>query len=70
MMWKVRCFEVATNTFERKIEITDPRSVENLMDILQDERPARSISEHPYSAAERERGGQLFKQFLSRSQRA
>ena len=61
---------MTTNTFERKIEITDLHSVEKLMDILQDERSIRSISEHPYSAAERERGEQLFKQFLSRSQKS
>lgn len=61
---------MTTNTFEREIEITDPHSVEKLMDILQDERPIRTISEHPYSADERERGVQLFKQFLSRSQRS
>ena len=61
---------MATNTFERKIEITDPHSVEKLMDILQDERQTKYISEHPYSAAERERGEQLFKRFLSRSQRS
>lgn len=61
---------MTTNTFERKIEITDLHSVEKLMDILQDERPTRSISKHPYSAAEREGGEQLFKQFLYRSQRA
>lgn len=70
MMWKVRCFEMATNSFERKIEIIDPHSVEKLIDILQDERTTRSISEHPYSADERERGEQLFKQFLSCSQRS
>ena len=61
---------VATNSFEREIEITDQHSVEKLMDILQDERPTRSISKHPYSVAEREKGEQLFKQFLSRSQRS
>lgn len=61
---------MTTNTFEGKIEITDLHSVEKLMDILQDERPARSISKHPYSAAERERGERLFKRFLCRSQRA
>ena len=61
---------MATNTFERKIEITDPHAVEKLMDILKDERTIRPISEHPYSAAERERGERLFKQFLSRSQRS
>lgn len=61
---------MATNTFERKIEITDLQSAEKLMGILDDNRPIRSISEHPYSASERERGEQLFKQFLSRSQKS
>lgn len=61
---------MATKTFERNFEITDSHSVEKLIDILQDERPTRPISKHPYSVAERERGEQLFKQFLCRLQRS
>ena len=61
---------MSTNTCGRRIEIIDPYSAEKLMDILLDERSTRFISEYPYSVSERERGEQLFKQFLSRSQRA
>ncbi len=58
---------MATSTFDRKIEITDPESVKKLMYITSDDAPSSPLSEHPYSEANRERGVRLLRQCLSRS---
>lgn len=58
---------MATNTFDRKIEIRDPESIEKLVQIMNEDAPKKPLSEHPYTAAERERSEQLLKQCLSRS---
>lgn len=58
---------MATSTFERKIEIFDPESINKLLAIMAKGTAGRPLSEHPYTAAERERSGQLLKQCLSRS---
>ena len=60
---------MATSTFERKIEISDPESIRKLADVMAKETPDRPLSEHPYTAAERERSDQLLRQCLSRSRR-
>lgn len=60
---------MATSTFERKIEISDPESLKKLAKIMDDEAPGRPLSEHPFSDAERNRGEALLKQYLSRSGR-
>lgn len=58
---------MATSTFERKIEISSPESLEKLAKILSDTSQHKPISAAPYSKADRDRGEQLLKQFLSRS---
>ena len=58
---------MATNTFERKIEITDPQSVKKLITVMEKDRPVKSLSDHPYTEKERERSVSLLKQCLSRS---
>lgn len=58
---------MATSTFERKIEITDPESVKKLISIMEKDAPTKSLSDHPYTQAERERSVSLLKQCVSRS---
>ena len=60
---------MATSTFDRKIEITDPESVKKLMYIMSDDAPSAPLSERPYSEADRERGVRLLKQCVSRSRK-
>lgn len=60
---------MATSTFERKIEISDPESVKKLFAIMTKEAPQEPLSTHPYTTAERERSDRLLKQCLSRSRR-
>lgn len=64
-----RAITMATNTFERKIEISDPESVKKLFTIMTKEKPQEPLSTHPYTTAEREKSDQLLKQCLSRSRR-
>ena len=47
---------MATSTFERKIEITDPESVKKLISVIEKEAPAKSLSTKPYTETEREQG--------------
>lgn len=58
---------MATSTFERKIEITDPESIKKLLAVMAEEAPKMPLSEHPYTAAERERSEKLLELCLSRS---
>lgn len=58
---------MATNTFERKIEISDLESMKRLNDLINADMPERPISKHPFSTVERDRSERLLKQFLSRS---
>lgn len=58
---------MATNTFERKIEITNPDARKRLAEIMASEPPERPLSIHPYGTVERERSEDLLKQWLSRS---
>ena len=60
---------MATSTFERKIEITEPESIKKLIAIMTKETPSKPLSKHPYSEADRERSERLLKQCLSRSRR-
>lgn len=59
--------KMATSTFERRIEISSPDSLEKLANILSDENKTKPISAAPYSKVDRDRGEQLLKRFLSRS---
>ncbi len=58
---------MATSTFERKIEITDPQSVKKLITVMEKDAPTKPLSDHPYTQKERERSVLLLKQCLSRS---
>ena len=58
---------MATSTFERKIEIKDPASVQKLVEVMTKDAPKTPFSDHPYTAQERERSLRLFRQCLSRS---
>ena len=57
---------MATNTFERKIEITSPDGLRQLAEVMASKPPKQPISQHPYGTAERERSEDLLKQWLSR----
>ena len=57
---------MATNTFERKIEISSEESLEKIAKILSDETPPSPISVEPYSQKDRNRNEQLLRQLLSR----
>jgi hypothetical protein len=58
---------MATNTFERKIEINDPEAIKKIMDVMEREVPKKPLSTHPYASEERERSERLLRQCLSRS---
>lgn len=58
---------MATNTFERKIEITDTESLKKLVKLMASESPKQPLSNHPFSTADRDRSEDLLKQFLSHS---
>lgn len=57
---------MATNTFERKIELNTMESIKKLADIMKSEAPIKPISAHPFSTTERDRSEKLLKQYLSR----
>lgn len=57
---------MATNTFERKIELNTPESIRKIVDIMKSEAPVKPLSAHPFSATERDRSEKLLKQYLSR----
>ena len=58
---------MATNTFERKIEITSPEGIKRLADMVAEEPSKEPISQQPYGTAERKRSEELLKQWLYRS---
>ncbi len=60
---------MATNTFERKIQINDSKSLKKLAELIASEPPKASLSDHPFSTTERARSDELLKQFLSHSNR-
>ncbi len=60
---------MATSTFERKIEITDPEAVARLAKLMSDETPSNPISRRPFAKEERDRSEALLKQCLLRSRR-
>ena len=39
---------MATNTFERKIELNTPESIKKLADIMKSEAPVKPLSTHPF----------------------
>lgn len=58
---------MATNTFERKIEIQEIESLKKLIDVMSADVPVKPLSQHPFSDAVRDRSDRLLKQCLSRS---
>lgn len=58
---------MSTNTFDRRIAITESKDVERLLDIMQEETPIRPLSEHPYAQEERQRSEALLDGCLRRS---
>lgn len=60
---------MATSTFERKIIIDDPGSLERLEKIMNDNSPKKTISEHPFSYEDRKRGEDLLSRCRLRSPR-
>lgn len=59
--------EMATSTFERKIEISNVDDVKRLIQVLGSDAPKKSLATHPYDSEERKRSELLLKQCLSRS---
>lgn len=57
---------MATNTFDRRIKLNTTESVKRLMKVMQEDAPAKPLSQHPFSSAEREKAEFLLCQFLSR----
>ena len=57
---------MATSTFERKIELTDPESVKKLLAVLAADAPKEKLSEHPFTDTERNRSEKLLKQWVER----
>ena len=52
---------MATSTFERKIVISNPESLQRLERVMYDQTPKKPISEHPFSNEDRKRGEALLK---------
>lgn len=60
---------MATSTFERKIVIDNPESLQRLEKIMADQTPKKPISEHPFSREDRNRGEALLRRCQLRSPR-
>ena len=55
---------MATSTFDRRLEITDPEAVMRLLTL---EPATEPLSKHPITDEEIKRGEELFRTWLSRS---
>lgn len=55
---------MSTNTFERKITLTNDEDVKALMKIVESDIPKQALSEHPFSLNDRLRGEELLKRGL------
>ncbi len=60
---------MATNTFERKIELRDVESVKKLYDVLNSDTSIMNLTKQPFSEADRKRSEKLLSQSLLRSRR-
>lgn len=60
---------MATNTFERKIMITDSNSLEKINRIMSAEAPRKNVTENPFSKKDIDRGEELLKRCQLRSHR-
>lgn len=56
---------MATNTFERKIEIRSEKSINKLAEILSDLNCINPISITPYAQADKDRSERILTEFLS-----
>lgn len=60
---------MATNTFERKIELRDDESIRNLINVVTTDDDRKKLNVQPFSDAERKRSEELLNQSLLRSLR-
>lgn len=60
---------MATSSFERKLEVTDPKAIARLAKIMSDQTPAKPITHSTSSRKERKRCEELLKQCPLRSPR-
>lgn len=60
---------MATSAFDRKIEINDDESADNLIKILTADEPKKPSSRHPFSYEDRKRSEELLRHYLSHSKR-
>lgn len=60
---------MATSTFDRKIEINDDESADNLIKILTADEPKKPSSRHPFSYEDRKRSEELLRHYISHSKR-
>ena len=58
---------MATSSFDRRIEITDPEAIKKLAEVIAKEVPKKTLSNHPYTDAEKERSREILKRYLARS---
>ncbi len=58
---------MATSTFYRPLEITDPEAVLKLLAIAETEPPSEPFCEHPYTDEDFKRGEELLLDCLARS---
>ena len=60
---------MATSTFERKIVISNPESLQRLERVMADQTPKKPIAEQPFCSEDRGRGEALLKRCQLRSPR-
>ena len=60
---------MATNTFERKIELRDDESIRNLINVVTTDGDRKKLNVQPFSDAERKRSERLLNQSSLRSLR-
>lgn len=57
---------MATSTFDRRLEITDPEAIIRLLTLEPSTEP---LSKHPFTEEDRKRGEEIFRICLARSKR-
>lgn len=60
---------MATNTFERKIELRDDGAIRNLINVVMGDSDKKKLNVQPFSDAERKRSERLLNQSSLRSLR-
>ena len=56
-----------TNSFERKIKLTNLESIKKLLEIITNNTPKKVLSIQPYDETQRKKSEKLLKQCLARS---